>query len=108
MASSVAPNERRAITSAIAALIYQDQTFLEHGITFDDLVAAAHALEPKYTKKQMELVVTREMASGSLVKLQNGNLALGPADHDADSSDSFKLEYSAEFSNTKVCFSFFW
>lgn len=102
MANIVATNERRIITSAIATLIYQDQSFLENGIAFDDLVKAAAAQESKYSKKQLETIVNKELATGSLVKLPNSNLALGPADHDGDSSDSFKFDYNAD-SNTKVC-----
>lgn len=102
MANIVATSERRIITSAIATLIYQDQSFLENGIAFDELVKAAASQESKYSKKQLETIVNKELASGSLVKLPNGNLALGPADHDGDSSDSFKFEYNAD-SNTKVC-----
>lgn len=103
MASSTATasSERRIITSAIATLIYQDQSYLENGIAFDDLVKAAASQESKYSKKQLETIVNKELSSGSLVKLPNGNLALGPADHDADSSDSFRFEYNAD-SNTKV------
>lgn len=101
MASSIATSERRIITSAIATLIYQDQSYLENGIAFDDLVRAAASQESKYSKKQLETIVNKELSSGSLVKLQNGNLALGPADHDGDSSDSFKFEYSMD-SNTKM------
>ncbi|XP_022816475.1 uncharacterized protein LOC111349557 isoform X2 [Spodoptera litura] len=103
MSSSIATSERRVITSAIATLIYQDQSYLENGIAFDDLVSAAAAQGSKYSKKQLEAIVNKELSSGSLVKLQNGNLALGPADHDGDSSDSFKFEqYHADFSNTKM------
>lgn len=101
MTSSVATSERRIITSAIATLIYKDQSYLENGIAFEDLVAAAASQESKYSKKQLEVIINKELSSGSLVKLQNGNLALGPADHDGDSSDSFKFEYSMD-SNTKV------
>lgn len=101
MASTIANNERRIITSAIATLIYQDQSFLENGIGFDDLIKAAVSQETKYSKKQLEAMVNKELATGSLVKLPNGNLALGPADHDGDSSDSFKFEYTMD-SNTKV------
>ncbi|XP_049866524.1 histone-lysine N-methyltransferase 2C-like isoform X2 [Pectinophora gossypiella] len=100
MASSVASGERRIITSAIATLIYQDQTFLENGIAFEELVKAAAAQESKYSKKQLETIINKELASGSLVKLPNGNLALGPADHDGDSSDSFKFDNAD--SNTKM------
>lgn len=102
MSSGIATIERRIITSAIATLIYQDQSFLENGIAFNDLVKAALSQESKYSKKQLESIINKELASGSLVKLPNGNLALGPADHDGDSSDSFKFEYSADM-NTKVC-----
>lgn len=98
MSSTVATSERRIITSAIATLIYQDQSYLENGIAFDDLVSAAASQGSKYSKKQLESIVNKELSSGSLVKLQNGNLALGPADHDGDSSDSFKFEYNADFS----------
>ncbi|XP_013187257.2 histone-lysine N-methyltransferase 2D isoform X2 [Amyelois transitella] len=101
MASTSASSERRIITSAIATLIYQDQSFLENGISFDDLVKAAVAQESKYSKKQLEAIVNKELSSGSLVKLPNGNLALGPADHDGDSSDSFKFEYNMD-TNTKM------
>lgn len=101
MSSSVATSERRIITSAIATLIYQDQGYLENGIAFDDLVSAAVSQGSKYTKKQLETIVNKELVSGNLVKLQNGNLALGPVDHDGDSSDSFKFEYHTDF-NTKV------
>lgn len=101
MAASIATGERRVITSAIATLIYQDQSYLENGIAFDDLVSAAGSQGSKYSKKQLETIVNKELSSGSLVKLQNGNLALGPADHDGDSSDSFKFEYTADL-NTKV------
>ncbi|KAL0840282.1 hypothetical protein ABMA28_015560 [Loxostege sticticalis] len=101
MASTIANNERRIITSAIATLIYQDQSFLENGIGFDDLIKAAVSQETKYSKKQLEAMVNKELATGSLVKLPNGNLALGPADHDGDSSDSFKFEYTMD-SNTKM------
>lgn len=100
MASTIATNERRIITSAIATLIYQDQSYLENGIGFDDLIKAAVSQDTKYSKKQLEGMVNRELSSGSLVKLPNGNLALGPADHDGDSSDSYKFEYMD--SNTKV------
>lgn len=101
MAASIATGERRVITSAIATLIYQDQSYLENGIAFDDLVSAAGSQGSKYSKKQLETIVNKELSSGSLVKLQNGNLALGPADHDGDSSDSFKFEYTADL-NTKM------
>lgn len=101
MTSGIATSERRIITSAIATLIYQDQSFLENGIAFDDLVREASSLESKYSKKHLESIINKELASGSLVRLPNGNLALGPADHDGDSSDSFKFEYSADV-NTKV------
>ncbi|CAB3243011.1 unnamed protein product [Arctia plantaginis] len=101
MSSSVATSERRIITSAIATLIYQDQSYLENGIAFDDLVSAAASQGSKFSKKQLETIVNKELSSGSLVKLQNGNLALGPADHDGDSSDSFKFEYHTDF-NTKM------
>lgn len=107
MSSSVTPGERRVITSAIAGLIYQDESYLQSGISIDNLVSATSALEPRFSRKQMEIVIQKEILSGCLVKMQNGNLLLGPADHDADSSDSFKLEYSADFSNTKVCSFFF-
>lgn len=100
MNSAVATNERRIITSAIATLIYQDQSYLENGIAFDDLVKVAASQEGKYSKKQLENIINKELSSGSLVKLPNGSLALGPADHDGDSSDSFKFEYND--SNTKV------
>lgn len=106
MSSSIATSERRVITSAIATLIYQDQSYLENGIAFDDLVSAAAAQGSKYSKKQLEAIVNKELSSGSLVKLQNGNLALGPADHDGDSSDSFKFDYHGDFSNTKVIYQF--
>ncbi|KAL4710571.1 hypothetical protein ACJJTC_008973 [Scirpophaga incertulas] len=92
MASTIATNERRIITSAIATLIYQDQSYLENGIAFDDLIKTATSQDSKYSKKQLEAMVNKELISGSLVKLPNGNLALGPADHDGDSSDSFKFE----------------
>ncbi|XP_053602465.1 histone-lysine N-methyltransferase 2D-like isoform X2 [Plodia interpunctella] len=101
MASTSASSERRIITSAIATLIYQDQSFLENGISFEDLVRAAASQESKYSKKQLETIINKELSSGSLVKLPNGNLALGPADHDGDSSDSFKFEYNMD-SNTKM------
>ncbi|XP_026751095.1 histone-lysine N-methyltransferase 2D-like [Galleria mellonella] len=101
MASSSATSERRIITSAIATLIYQDQSYLENGIAFEDLVRAAASQESKYSKKELENIINKELSSGSLVKLPNGNLALGPADHDGDSSDSFKFEYSID-SNTKM------
>lgn len=102
MSSSIASSERRVITSAIATLIYQDQSYLENGIAFDDLVSAAASQGSKYSKKQLETIVNKELSSGSLVKLQNGNLALGPADHDGDSSDSFKFDYNADYNNTKM------
>ncbi|XP_059059698.1 histone-lysine N-methyltransferase 2C-like isoform X1 [Achroia grisella] len=101
MANSSATSERRIITSAIATLIYQDQSYLENGIAFEDLVRAAASQESKYSKKELENIINKELSSGSLVKLHNGNLALGPADHDGDSSDSFKFEYSVD-SNTKM------
>ncbi|XP_050669022.1 uncharacterized protein LOC126968208 isoform X1 [Leptidea sinapis] len=100
MSSPVATNERRIITSAIATLIYQDQSYLENGIAFNELVRVAASQDQKYTKKQLEGIINKELSSGSLVKLPNGALALGPADHDADSSDSFKFEYND--SNTKM------
>ncbi|XP_037301692.1 uncharacterized protein LOC119191945 [Manduca sexta] len=100
MASAIGTSERRIITSAIATLIYQDQSYLENGIAFEDLIKAAASQESKYSKKQLEVIVNKELSPGSLVKLQNGNLALGPADHDGDSSDSFKFE--CVDSNTKV------
>lgn len=100
MSLTVATSERRIITSAIATLIYQDQSYLENGIAFDKLVKVAASQDPKYTKKQLEVIINKELSSGSLVKLSNGALALGPADHDGDSSDSFKFEYND--SNTKV------
>lgn len=101
MSAAIATSERRIITSAIATLIYQDQSYLENGIAFDDLIKAASDQESKYSKKQLENIVNKELSSGSLVKLPNGNLALGPADHDVDSSDSFRFESNAD-SNTKV------
>lgn len=101
MTSAIATSERRIITSAIATLIYQDQSYLENGIAFDDLIHAAASQESRYTKKQLENIVNKELFSGSLIKLPNGTLALGPADPDGDSSDSFKFEYND--SNTKVC-----
>ncbi|XP_063379097.1 histone-lysine N-methyltransferase 2D-like [Cydia fagiglandana] len=101
MSSAIATSERRIITSAIATLIYQDQSYLENGIAFDELVREAASQESKYSKKQLETIVNKELSSGSLVKLPNGNLALGPADHDGDSSDSFKFDYNVE-SNTKM------
>lgn len=100
MSASIATSERRIITSAIATLIYQDQSYLENGIAFDELVKVAASQESKYSKKQLEAIINKELLSGSLVKLPNGALALGPADHDGDSSDSFKFEYTD--SNTKV------
>lgn len=100
MSAATANSERRIITSAIATLIYRDQNYLEHGISFDDLVKTA-SFQAECTKKQLETIVHKELNSGSLVRLSNGNLALGPADHDADSSDSIKFEYNAD-SNTKV------
>ncbi|CAH2075373.1 unnamed protein product, partial [Iphiclides podalirius] len=100
MTSAIATSERRIITSAIATLIYQDQSYLENGIAFDDLIHAAASQESRYTKKQLETIVNKELSSGSLVKLPNGTLALGPADPDGDSSDSFKFEYND--SNTKM------
>ncbi|KAI5645325.1 histone-lysine N-methyltransferase 2D isoform X1 [Phthorimaea operculella] len=99
--ASIASSERRIITSAIATLIYQDQSFLENGIGFDSLVRAAAAQESKYTRKQLEAIINKELASGSLVKLSNGNLALGPADHDGDSSDSYK-DYNADSNPPKI------
>ncbi|XP_028038561.1 histone-lysine N-methyltransferase 2D-like isoform X2 [Bombyx mandarina] len=101
MSAAIATSERRIITSAIATLIYQDQSYLENGIAFDDLIKAASDQESKYSKKQLENIVNKELSSGSLVKLPNGNLALGPADHDVDSSDSFRFESNAD-SNTKM------
>ncbi|CAG9784996.1 unnamed protein product [Diatraea saccharalis] len=101
MASTIATSERRIITSAIATLIYQDQSYLENGIAFEDLIKTAVSQDSKFTKKQLEAMVNKELASGSLVKLPNGNLALGPADHDGDSSDSFKFEYNVDY-NTKM------
>ncbi|CAG9560563.1 unnamed protein product [Danaus chrysippus] len=98
--SSIAKSERRIITSAIATLIYQDQSYLENGIAFADLVRVASNQESKYTKKQLITIINKELISGSLVKLPNGTLALGPADHDGDSSDSFKFEYND--ANTKM------
>lgn len=101
-AAASASSERRIITSAIATLIYQDQNYLENGIAFQDLLKAAASQESKYSKKQLESIINKELLSGSLVKLPNGNLSLGAADHDADdSSDSFRFEYNAN-SNTKV------
>ncbi|XP_022120279.2 histone-lysine N-methyltransferase 2A [Pieris rapae] len=100
MSLTVATSERRIITSAIATLIYQDQSYLENGIAFDELVKVAALQDPKYTKKQLEAIINKELSSGSLVKLSNGALALGPADHDGDSSDSFKFDYND--SNTKM------
>lgn len=100
--SSIAKSERRIITSAIATLIYQDQSYLENGIAFADLVRVASNQESKYTKKQLITIINKELISGSLVKLPNGTLALGPADHDGDSSDSFKFEYND--ANTKVIY----
>ncbi|XP_050343116.1 uncharacterized protein LOC126768815 [Nymphalis io] len=100
MSATVATSERRIITSAIATLIYQDQSYLENGIAFDDLVRVAASQESKYSKKQLETIINKELSSGSLVKLPNGTLALGPADHDGDSSDSFKFDYND--SNTKM------
>lgn len=98
MASEI--DERKIISSAIATLIYRDQSYLENGIAFDDLIREAAFLS-RYTKKQLETIVNKELSSGSLVKLPNGTLALGPAgDPDGDSSDSFKFEYND--SNTKV------
>ncbi|XP_037978518.2 histone-lysine N-methyltransferase 2C isoform X1 [Plutella xylostella] len=102
MASTTnASGERRIITSAIATLIYKDQSYLENGIAFEDLVKSAASQESKYSKKQLENIINKELSSGSLVKLPNGNLALGPADHDGDSCDSFRFEYNAD-SNTKM------
>ncbi|XP_023935008.1 uncharacterized protein LOC112043713 isoform X1 [Bicyclus anynana] len=98
--TTVASSERRIITSAIATLIYQDQSYLENGIAFDDLVKVAASQEPKYSKKQLEAIINKELTSGSLVKLPNGTLALGPADHDVDNTDSFRFEYTD--SNTKM------
>lgn len=92
---------RRIVTSAIATLIYQDQVYLEKGIEFDLLVKTAASQNNKHTKKQIESMINKELSSGSLIKLPNGNLALGAADNDADSSDSAKLEYNRE-SNPKV------
>ncbi|CAG4941979.1 unnamed protein product [Parnassius apollo] len=100
MTSAIATSERRIITSAIATLIYQDQSYLENGIAFDDLIRVAASQESRYTRKQLETIVNKELSSGSLVKLPNGTLALGPADPDGDSSDSFKFEYND--SNTKM------
>ncbi|CAK1553744.1 unnamed protein product [Leptosia nina] len=101
MSSAVATNERRIITSAIATLIFKDQNYLENGIAFDELVKVAASQEPRnYSKKQLESIINKELSLGSLVKLPNGALALGPADHDADSSDSFKFEYHDN--NTKM------
>ncbi|XP_014365648.2 uncharacterized protein LOC106716614 [Papilio machaon] len=98
MASEI--DERKIISSAIATLIYRDQSYLENGIAFDDLIREAAFLS-RYTKKQLETIVNKELSSGSLVKLPNGTLALGPAgDPDGDSSDSFKFEYND--SNTKM------
>lgn len=102
MNSAAAISERRIITSAIATLIYQDQSYLENGIAFEDLIRSAASQQSRYSKKQLEIIINKELASGSLVKLHNGNLALGPADHDGDSSDSFKFECVVD-SNTKVC-----
>ncbi|CAG4937974.1 unnamed protein product [Colias eurytheme] len=98
--SAIASNERRIITSAIATLIYQDQSYLENGIAFDELVKVAASQDPRYSKKHLETIINKELSSGSLVKLPNGALALGPADHDGDSSDSFKFEYND--CNTKM------
>lgn len=94
MSSTISTSERRVITSAIATLIYEDQSYLENGIAFQELVKAALSQESKYPKKHLESIINKELASGSLIRLPNGNLSLGPADNDGDSSDSLKFEYN--------------
>lgn len=95
-------SERRLITSAIAELIYHEESCLERGVTFEELARAAASQATRLKKKQLEGIIQKELAAGSLIRLANGNLALGPADHDADSNDSLKTYDENMDSNTKM------
>lgn len=91
-------SERRVITTAIASLFYQEQNYIEHGLSFDLLLKTAVDFTDKYTTEQLETIIKREIDAGSLIKLPNGKLTLGPIDSmDGDSCDSIKFD-----SNTKT------
>lgn len=93
--------EKRLMTAAMAELIFLEPGYLEQGVPPSKLLKAMASKENStLSRKSLEGVIEKEIESGGLVKMHNGNFTLGAGDRRQDSSmEAYNFNTD---SNTKV------
>ncbi|PSN53578.1 hypothetical protein C0J52_00966 [Blattella germanica] len=86
------------LSGAVAELIIQEPDYLDFGVPGSELEKYIQEKDStRFTKRYLEVILQRELNSGNIVKLENGNYSL--ADHPVPSASSVS---SATNSNETV------
>ncbi|KRT84808.1 PHD finger motif containing protein [Oryctes borbonicus] len=71
------------LTRAIAELVLIEPDYLELGVPGGELIKSILSKDSvRYTKKYVSILLDKEVESGSLIRMENGNFLVGPAKSD--------------------------
>ncbi|KAI4461363.1 polycomb group protein [Holotrichia oblita] len=74
------------LTRAIAELVLLEPDYLELGVPGAELIKNILSKDSvRYTKKYVSILLDKEVESGSLIRMENGNFLVGPAKNDGQS-----------------------
>lgn len=94
--------EKRLMSTAMSELIFLEPDYLEQGVPPSKLLKAMASSKENasFSRKSLEGIIEKEIESGGLVRMHNGNFTLGAGDGRQDSSmEAYNFNVD---SNTKV------
>lgn len=94
------------LTRAIAELVLLEPDYLELGVPGGELIKNILSKDSvRYTKKYVSILLDKEVESGSLIKMENGNFLVGPAKNDVPKFENDKLPLNFTAENHELIFS---
>ncbi|XP_069674502.1 PHD finger protein 10 isoform X2 [Periplaneta americana] len=89
------------LSTAIAELIIHEPDYLDFGVPGHELEKYMQEKDSvRFTKRYLEVILQRELNSGNIVKLENGNYSL--ADHPVPSSPNLNNNHSNNSETVKM------
>lgn len=76
------------IISAVADLILVEPDYLDLGVPQVELVKKILAMNPQYNKKILGELLQKEVENGGLIRMESGNLALGPSNRSREEGEA--------------------
>lgn len=83
------------LTRAIAELVLLEPDYLELGVPGGELIKCILSKDSvRYTKKYVSILLDKEVETGSLIKMENGNFLVGPVKSDGRKFQTENIKFS--------------